>query len=50
MAQNRCTRDLAFEMLRRASSNRNRKLSTVAREVIANLTGGNGQISTHFDD
>ncbi|WP_367301636.1 hypothetical protein [Arthrobacter globiformis] len=36
-------------MLRRASSNRNRKLSTVARDVIASVTGGTGQASTHFD-
>ena len=50
MGQNRCTQELAFEMLRRASSTRNQKLSAVARDIITSVTGGTGDTSTHFDD
>jgi hypothetical protein len=39
MAQNRCTRDEAFGILRRASQNRNVKLRDVAAAVIHRFTG-----------
>ncbi len=39
MAQNRCSRDAAFGILRRASQNRNRKLRDVAAAVIERFTG-----------
>jgi hypothetical protein len=39
MAQNRCTRDEAFGILRRASQNRNVKLRHVAAAVIERFTG-----------
>lgn len=39
MAQNRCTRDEAFGILRRASQHRNLKLREVAAAVIARFTG-----------
>jgi hypothetical protein len=39
MAQNRCTRDEAFGILRRASQNRNVKLRDVAVAVIQRFTG-----------
>ena len=39
MAQNRCTRDEAFGILRRASQNRNIKLRDVAAAIIHRFTG-----------
>jgi hypothetical protein len=39
MAQNRCTRDAAFAILRRASQHRNLKLREVAAAVIERFTG-----------
>ena len=39
MAQNRCTRDVAFGILRRASQHRNLKLREVAAAVIERYTG-----------
>ena len=39
MAQNRCSRDEAFAVLRRASQHRNLKLREVARAVIERFTG-----------
>jgi hypothetical protein len=39
MTQNRCTRDEAFGILRRASQNRNVKLRDVAAAVIQRFTG-----------
>ena len=39
MAQNRCSRDEAFALLRRASQHRNLKLREVARTVIERFTG-----------
>ncbi len=39
MAQNRCTRDVAFGILRRASQHRNLKLREVAATVIERFTG-----------
>ncbi|WP_461163199.1 GAF and ANTAR domain-containing protein [Arthrobacter sp. R4-81] len=47
MAQNRCTADEAFEILRRVSSNRNEKLHDVAGGVISGITGTTGK--THFE-
>jgi len=39
MSQNRCTRDAAFGILRRASQNRNVKLRDVAATIIERFTG-----------
>ena len=39
MAQNQCTRDVAFGVLRRASQNRNVKLRDVAAAIIERFTG-----------
>nr|WP_269449886.1 ANTAR domain-containing protein [Auraticoccus cholistanensis] len=39
MAQNRCSRDEAFGILRRASQNRNVKLRDVAAAIVERLTG-----------
>jgi hypothetical protein len=39
MSQNRCTRDAAFGILRRASQNRNVKLRDVAASIIERFTG-----------
>lgn len=48
MAQNRCSQDDAFNILRRASSDRNQKLHLVALSVVERLTGTKNPIS-HFD-
>jgi len=47
MAQNRCSQEEAMEILTKVSSNRNRKLRDVAKELIEQLSGSN--IQTHFD-
>ncbi|MET1022414.1 MAG: GAF and ANTAR domain-containing protein [Arthrobacter sp.] len=47
MAQNRCSQDEAFELLKSASSARNVKLHLVAAGVVESL--GQGPIRTHFD-
>ena len=47
MAQNRCSQAEAMEILTKVSSNRNRKLRDVAKELIENLTGSG--VKTHFD-
>lgn len=39
MAQNRCTRDHAFQILASASSHRNVKLREVASGIVANISG-----------
>ncbi|WP_066293877.1 GAF and ANTAR domain-containing protein [Arthrobacter sp. B6] len=39
MAQNRCTGEEAFDILRRVSSTRNQKLHDVAAEVVAGIAG-----------
>jgi GAF domain-containing protein len=39
MAQQRCTADAAFDLLRQASQHRNRKLRDIAADIIANVTG-----------
>ena len=48
MAQNRCTRDEAFGILRRASQNRNVKLRDVAAAVIARFTGHEAATAPSF--
>ncbi|MFJ5861147.1 GAF and ANTAR domain-containing protein [Pseudarthrobacter sp. NPDC092439] len=47
MAQNRCSQAEAMDILTKVSSNRNRKLRDVARELIEQLSGTS--IETHFD-
>lgn len=49
MAQNRCTRDQAFSILRRASSTRNQKLNTLAKEIIDGLAGTQ-DTATYFEE
>lgn len=48
MAQNRCSQDEAFSILRGASSHRNVKLRHLAEEVVASL--GQGKPLTAFDE
>ena len=48
MAQNRCTRDEAFGILRRASQNRNVKLRDVAAAVISRFTGHEAEAAPAF--
>jgi GAF domain-containing protein len=47
MAQNRCSQDEAFELLKSASSARNVKLHAVAAGVVESL--GQGPARTHFE-
>ncbi|GGH99827.1 GAF and ANTAR domain-containing protein [Arthrobacter liuii] len=47
MAQNRCSQEEAMEILTKVSSNRNRKLRDVAKELIEQLSGSS--VQTHFD-
>ncbi|MFK0003570.1 ANTAR domain-containing protein [Paenarthrobacter sp. NPDC090522] len=47
MAQNRCTHDEAFEILRTASSHQNRKLHDIASDIVA--TVNRDRPLTHFD-
>jgi hypothetical protein len=47
MAQNRCSQQEAMGILTRVSSNRNRKLRDVARELIEQLSADG--VKTHFD-
>jgi putative methionine-R-sulfoxide reductase with GAF domain len=47
MAQNRCSQDEAFALLKSASSARNVKLQAVAAGVVESL--GQGSVRTHFD-
>jgi GAF domain-containing protein len=49
MAENRCTRDMAFGILTKASSTRNVKLREVAASVIASISGEK-EINTYFDE
>jgi GAF domain-containing protein len=50
MAQNRCSQDAAFTILRRASSSRNVKLHDVAMGVIASISPQAPALRTHFDE
>ncbi|MEX5260195.1 ANTAR domain-containing protein [Kocuria sp. CPCC 205263] len=47
MAQNRCSQEKAFEILRAASSNRNVKLRDLAAELVG--TVGKSPATTHFE-
>lgn len=49
MAQNRCCRDAAFQILAKASSHRNVKLRTVAAGIIAKV-GGDQRITANFEE
>jgi GAF domain-containing protein len=49
MAQNRCSHDEAFEILRRGSSTRNQKLHALAEEIVAGVSGMPAS-ATHFED
>ncbi|WP_087874743.1 GAF and ANTAR domain-containing protein [Arthrobacter globiformis] len=49
MAQNRCSHDQAFEILRRGSSTRNQKLHALAEEIVAGVSGA-PVAAAHFED
>lgn len=49
MAQSRCTRDAAFQILVRASSHRNMKLRDVAAGIISGIAGEH-DVATAYDD
>ncbi|MGO4250098.1 ANTAR domain-containing protein [Paenarthrobacter sp. RAF54_2] len=49
MAQNRCSRDAAFQILVSASSHRNIKLRVVAQGIIAHVAGDR-KISAAFEE
>ena len=49
MAQNRCSPEQAFEILKDASNTRNIKLRDVAAAVIAAI-GGTADVETHFEE
>lgn len=49
MAQNRCTQEEAFDVLRRASSDRNQKLHSVAQSMVDRISGQPDAVA-HFDD
>ena len=48
MAQNHCSQDEAFTILRTASSNRNIKLRHLAQSIIAAVSSG--KVTTHFEE
>lgn len=50
MCQNHCAQEEAFEMLKRASSSRNEKLSTLAEDIIKVGSGNQTATATHFED
>jgi GAF domain-containing protein len=50
MAQNRCSQDAAFTILRRASGSRNIKLHEVAAGVIGAIFPQAAALQTHFDE
>lgn len=49
MAQNKCTKDEAFDVLRSASNSRNQKLNELA-EGLVNRFSGRKDAKAHFDD
>lgn len=49
MAQNRCSKDDAFQFLIRASNDRNQKLYVIAQTIVDRI-GGLPQKSPHFED
>jgi len=48
MAEQRCSASTAFDLLRQASQNRNRKLRDIAAEIITNVTGQPPDPPTRF--
>ncbi|WP_411374173.1 ANTAR domain-containing protein [Arthrobacter sp. MPF02] len=48
MAENRCSQDKAFDIMRRASNNRNLKLRDLARQITGAVSAG-GEVTAHFD-
>jgi AmiR/NasT family two-component response regulator len=48
MAQNRCSSDEAFRILRRASNNRNLKMQLLAEDLIRTMTGTEPSRDTHW--
>lgn len=49
MAQNNCSKDQAFELLRSASSTRNQKLHEIAEALVSRFSGAVA-VKAHFDD
>ncbi|MDQ0800153.1 GAF domain-containing protein [Arthrobacter sp. SLBN-112] len=49
MAQNQCSKDQAFELLRRASNTRNQKLNDLAQSLVDRFTGSRPK-AAYFDD
>jgi hypothetical protein len=49
MAQNRCSRDAAFKILRNTSNNRNMKIRDVAASLVSSIAGDD-DLSPHFDE
>lgn len=49
MAQNRCSQNEAFDVLRRASSDRNQKLYAIAHEMVTRVSGQQ-ETAAHFDN
>ncbi|PNI08706.1 histidine kinase [Arthrobacter sp. AFG7.2] len=49
MAENRCSKDEAFTLLRHASSNRNEKLHVVAESLVERFAGPQ-KVTAHFDE
>lgn len=48
MAQNRCSPEVAFDILRNVSSNRNQKLHDIAEKLVSTIGGPSGRL--HFDE
>ncbi|WP_284978578.1 ANTAR domain-containing protein [Arthrobacter sp. fls2-241-R2A-200] len=49
MAQNRCSQAEAFDVLRRASSDRNQKLYAIAMDMVSRVSGEQ-RAEAHFED
>ena len=49
MAQNKCSKDEAFELLRRASNTRNQKLHDLAQSLVDRFTGSQ-PTAAYFED
>lgn len=49
MAQNQCSKDQAFDLLRRASNSRNQKLNDLAQSLVDRFTGSQ-PASAYFED
>lgn len=48
MAQEHCSKERAFDILRRGANNRNQKVRVLAEHIVAR-TAGTGNSATHFD-